>query len=91
MTVRGWAKNDRETDMIAPLATLAFLATLWLVARIALDLADGSGAKIVAALRGRSMLAQPPHSVRPVSVRFPPRAVVVRRPLHAQPEWRAAA
>ncbi len=79
--------------MIAPLATLAtlaFLASLWLVARLALDYA-GSGAKIGAALRGQSMLALPPQSVRPISVRFQPRAGLVRRPLHAQPEWRAAA
>ena len=77
--------------MIAPLATLAFLATLWLVVRIALELADGSGAKILAALRGQSMLALPPQSVRPISVRFQPRAESVRRPTRAQPEWRAAA
>ena len=77
--------------MIAPLATLAFLAALWLVARIALDVADGSGAKVLAALRGQSMLALPPQSVRPLSVRFQPRAELVRRPLRAQPEWRAAA
>lgn len=77
--------------MIAPFATLAFLATLWLVARIALELADGSGAKILAALRGRSILAFPPQSVRPITVRFQPRAESVPRPLRAQPEWRAAA
>lgn len=91
MDVSGFAKNDRETLMIAPLATLAFLATLWAVVRIALDLADGSGAKILAALRGKSMLALPPQSVRPISVRFQPRAGSVRRPTRAQPEWRAAA
>ena len=77
--------------MLAPLATLAFLATLWCVARIVLDMADGSGARIMAALRGQSMLARPPQSVRPLSVRFQPRAESVRRPLRAQPEWRAAA
>ena len=77
--------------MIAPLATLAFLTTLWLIAKLALELADGSGAKILSALRGQSMLAQPPQSVRPVSVRFQPRAESIRRPLRAQPEWRAAA
>ncbi len=76
--------------MIAPLATLAFLATLWLVVRIALEY-SGSGEKIGAALRGQSMLALPPQSVRPISVRFQPRAVSARRPLRAQPEWRAAA
>ena len=75
--------------MLAPFATLAFLATLWCVARIALEMTDG--AKVVAALRGHSMLAEPPQSVRPVSVRYQPRAESVRRPLTARPEWRAAA
>ena len=91
MTVSGWANNDRETFMLAPLATLAFLATLWLIARLALELSDGTGTKVLAALRGQSMLAQPPQSVRPISVRFQPRAASARRPVHARPEWRAAA
>ncbi len=77
--------------MIAPFATLAFLATIWLVARIALDMADGVGVKMIAALRGQSMLARPPQSVHPVTVRFQPRAGSVRRPMRARPEWRAAA
>ena len=91
MTDPGWDENDRETVMIAPLATLAFLVTFWLVARIALELADGSGAKMLAALRGQSMLALPPQTLKPISVRFQPRAVEVRRPVRVQPEWRAAA
>ncbi len=77
--------------MLAPLATLAFLATIWLVARIALDIADDAGAKVFAALRGQSILVQPQQSVRPISVRFQPRAGLVRPSMHAQPEWRAAA
>ena len=77
--------------MIAPLATLAFLATLWLVAKFVLDMIEADGSKIAAALSGHSMLAQPPQSVRPVSVRFQPRAESVRRPMRARPEWRAAA
>ena len=91
MTVSGWAKNDRETVMLAPHATLAFLATIWLLARIALDMVDGSGAKILAALRGQPAVAEPAQSVGPISVRFQPRAGSVRRPMHARPEWRAAA
>jgi len=77
--------------MLAPLVTLAFLATIWLVTKLALDMADGTGAKVIAALRGRSLLAQPAPSARPISVRFQPRAGSVRRPMHVQPEWRAAA
>ena len=77
--------------MLAPLATLAFLAALWLVAKLALDVVAQDGLKIGAALGGRSTIARPPQSVRPISVRFQPRAGSVRRPLHASPEWRAAA
>ena len=77
--------------MLAPLATLAFLATLWLIARMALELSGETGSKVLAALRGQSMLAQPPQSLRPVTVRFQPRAGSVRRPVHVRPEWRAAA
>ena len=77
--------------MLAPLATLAFLAALWLIARMAVELTDETGAKVLAALRGQWILALPPQSVRPISVRFQPRAGSVHRPLHARPEWRAAA
>ncbi|MDQ3144375.1 MAG: hypothetical protein M3Q57_05785 [Pseudomonadota bacterium] len=77
--------------MLAPFATLAFLATLWLVGKLMIELIASDGAKIAAALRGQSMIALPPQSVRPVSVRFQPRAGSVRRPMRAQPEWRAAA
>lgn len=77
--------------MLAPLATLAFLATIWLAARVALEMADETGAKMLAALRGQSMIALPPQSVQPVTVRLSSRSGSVRRPLHVQPEWRAAA
>ena len=77
--------------MFAPIATLAFLAALWLATKWVLDLIVEDGAKIAAALAGRSVLARPAQSVHPVSVRFQPRAGLVRRPLHVQPEWRAAA
>ena len=76
--------------MIAALATLASLSLMWLLARFALDMAEQDGVKIVAALRGRSLIATPPVA-RPVSARFQPRATVARRPLRAQPLWRAAA
>ena len=76
--------------MLGPFATLAFLTVLWLAAKWMLDLADDDGGRIASALAGRSMLAMPPE-VRPVSGRFQPRAAPARRPIHAQPEWRAAA
>ena len=77
--------------MLAPFATLAFLATLWLAVKFVLDTLAEDGWKIVAALAGKSMLAQPPQSVRPVSVRYQPRAGSARRPVRHLPEWRAAA
>ena len=77
--------------MLAPLATLAFLATLWLVAKLMLERIAVDGMKIFAALDGRSMLVHPPQTVGPLTVRFQPRAGSVRRPIHALPEWRAAA
>ena len=77
--------------MLAPLATLTFLAALWLVAKFALDMIADDGAKIVAAFNGRSLLVRPAPSLRPISVRFTQQAAAVRRPVHVQPEWRAAA
>lgn len=77
--------------MLAPFATLAFLATLWLVAKLALDFLAEDGGKIAAALAGKSLVARPPQSVRPVSVRYQPRAGSARRHVRVQPEWRAAA
>ncbi len=77
--------------MLAPLATLTFLAALWLVAKLGLDLFAENGAKIAAAFNGRSMMARPPQSVRPISVRYRQQAGSAPISLHAQPEWRAAA
>ncbi len=75
--------------MLTPLATLAFLAVLWLVNIVAADMLDQGIGKIVAALRGRSMLASVP-GIRPVAVRVTQRSRP-QRALHAQPRLRAAA
>ena len=75
--------------MLAPLATLAFLATLWLVNIIVANMLDQGMGKIVAALKGRSVLATAP-SFRPIAVRVSQRSRAARA-LYAQPEWRAAA
>ncbi len=73
--------------MIAPFATLAFLATLWVVSLILADLlSDGLG-KVTAALKGRSRLATAP-SIRPVAVRVSQRSRQ-QRALRAQPQFRA--
>ena len=75
--------------MLAPLATLAFLATIWLVAVIGAEMLGTSGRKVVMALRGRSLLATAPR-LRPVAVRISQRARP-QRALRAQPQYRAAA
>jgi len=71
--------------MIAPLGTLAFLATLWLLAVMGAAVLEESGAKIAAALKGRP--AQPPLAV---ALRVRPR-FRTRKAMRAQPRWRAAA
>ena len=75
--------------MLAPLATLAFLATLWLVATLIAEMLSTSGHKVALALKGRSPLATAP-SIRPVAVRVSLRARP-QRALRAQPRYRAAA
>ena len=53
--------------MIAALATLVFLATLWLLAVVGAAVLEASGSKILAALKGQS--AEPAIVTRPVRVR----------------------
>ena len=75
--------------MLAPLATLAFLAALWLLAVVAVQTLGESGEKIIAALKGRSLLAAVP-PVPAVAARVTQRARP-QRALRAQPRLRAAA
>ena len=74
--------------MIAALATLTFLATLWLLAVVGATVLEESGGKIAAALKGQSSAqpaALPAYTSR---LRARPR---VRTPLRAQPRLRDAA
>jgi hypothetical protein len=74
--------------MLAPLATLAFLTMLWLVALVIADTFVRSRATIIAALNGRSELATA--TIRPIAARISQRSR--RRPvLRAAPRLRAAA
>ena len=75
--------------MLAPFATLVFLATIWLVAALGAELLNGGGRKVVLALKGRSPLATAPE-LRPVAARVSLRARP-QRVLRAQPRFRAAA
>ena len=88
---RGWLaqKHRKNETMLAPLSTLAFLATIWLVALVFAGMLGVSGRKIAMALKGRSLLATPV-AVRPAVVRVSSRARP-QRTLRAQPRLRAAA
>ena len=77
--------------MLTVLVSLAFLLTLGLAGIALMAMVVDDGAKIVAALAGRSWLATPP-LMRPMTVRFSPRDPVrAQRAVNAQPELRAAA
>ena len=76
--------------MLAPLATLAFLATLWLVVVTLAEMLSQNGGKIAAAVRGRSPLATTAPELRPVAVRVSQRSRP-QRILRARPGLRAAA
>jgi len=75
--------------MLAALATAAFLATLWMIGVIAFQMFAESGGKILAALKGDSVLARPPVTAR-FAVRVSQRSR--QQPaMRAQPQLRAAA
>ncbi|MEO5772754.1 MAG: hypothetical protein ABIQ32_01370 [Sphingomicrobium sp.] len=76
--------------MITALATLAFLATLWLVVVAAAQTFAESGSRIMAAIKGQSALAVPVHRSA-VPVRLSQRSIKPRRAMRAQPKLRAAA
>jgi hypothetical protein len=71
--------------MIAPLGTLAFLATLWLLVVVGASVLEESGARIVAALKGKPAARQ---AAVPVRVRGRGR---FQQPMRAKPRWRDAA
>ena len=73
--------------MIAPLGTLAFLATLWLLVVVGAAVLEESGAKIAAALKGTSV-SRAEFASAPVRLRV---RATVRKPMRANVEWRAAA
>ncbi len=76
--------------MLAAFATLAFLLAIWLVILAAARTLEESGVKVVSALKGRSILAQP--APAPVTLRYSQRMPARPQPtLRAEPQWRAAA
>jgi hypothetical protein len=71
--------------MIAPLGTLAFLTTLWLLVVLGASVLESSGARIAAALKGK-----PARRPLPMRVRARARARV-QHPIRAKARWSAAA
>ena len=71
--------------MIAPLGTLAFLATIWLLVVLGAAVLEESGAKIAAALKGKPAARQ---IAIPVRVRGRGR---FQQPMRARARWRDAA
>ncbi len=72
--------------MFAVLGTLPFLATLWLLVVLGAKVLEESGAKIAAALKGKTR-HHPLVEGRSIRMR-------IRRPqaaIYAEPRWRAAA
>ena len=72
--------------MIAPLGTLVFLATVWLLVVLGASVLEESGVKIAAALKGKTL--QPSLRTPTVRLRARPRMV---RAMRASARWRAAA
>lgn len=74
--------------MIAAIGTLAFLATLWLLAVVGAAILEESGAQIAAALKGPSFETWTPVArfARSERRRGSPRGL-----MRAEPRWRAAA
>ena len=78
--------------MIAAVTTLSFLVAAWATVYAVIVSLDDSSAKVVAALKGDSMLAREPVLTRPVTVRISGRHPSLRsQSARAKPEWRAAA
>lgn len=74
--------------MLAPFATLIFLAAMWLIAKLVFETIVQSGGRIADALFGRTHRVETRIPVMRVRV-SPQRAA---RPMSAvQPQWRAAA
>ena len=73
--------------MIEALATLPFLATIWLVVVLGAALLEESGARIAAALRGEPAK----HANAVLAPSRLKRRSPVGRPMPVEPRWRAAA
>lgn len=71
--------------MTAALGTLVFLVTLWMLAIVGAAILEESGAKIIAALKGRPARRL---TIAPMRMRVRYRT---QHPMRATAKWRAAA
>ena len=75
--------------MLAVFATLSFLIAMWLCVTIVAGTLEQSGSRIVAALKGRSLLAT--LAITPIQGRVSQRYPSPQRPVRARVALRAAA
>ena len=77
--------------MLNALVSLPFLLALAVAGFAVWQTLLESAPKVLAALGGRSLLAESPLATRPVKVRYAPRQVPARAPVRTSAQWRAAA
>ena len=77
--------------MTAAFIMAGFLIAGWAAIVAVLAMLDDEGAKIVAALKGRSLLAMEPLPMQRMALRVSPRLAARAQPVRASIEWRAAA
>ena len=75
--------------MIAVLSTLMFAGVFLMIAAVALRMAEESGGKILAALKGQPVRSAPEYAAAPMRVRS--RATVQQKVVRVTPRQRAAA
>jgi hypothetical protein len=77
--------------MLNALVTIASLFVLGMAGLVMWETLVANGGKVLAALRGRSQLAEAAFATRPVTVRYAPRPAAVRVAVRPAAEVRVAA
>lgn len=77
--------------MLNALVSLPFVLALLAAGVIVWHMLSVNGAKVAAALKGHSEIADGALATSPVRLRFAPRQVPLRSPVRTSARWRAAA
>ena len=77
--------------MLNALVTLPFFVALAVAASAMWRTYGESAPKVLAALKGHSLLAEGAMATQPVRVRYAPRQIPARTPVRTSAQWRAAA